>query len=72
VHGERLEPVERATIDVIDEYVGAVTELLSQRRGHMVNLFADGRGNTRLEYDIPTRGLIGLRNALLCACASAT
>jgi GTP-binding protein len=66
-HGERLEPVERATIDVIDEYVGAVTELLSQRRGHMVNLFADGRGNTRLEYDIPTRGLIGLRNALLTA-----
>jgi GTP-binding protein len=66
-HGERLEPVERATIDVIDEYVGAVTELLSQRRGQMVNLFADGRGNTRLEYDIPTRGLIGLRNALLTA-----
>ena len=66
-HGERLEPVERATIDVTDGYVGAVTELLSQRRGKMVNLVADGRGNTRLEYDVPTRGLIGLRNALLTA-----
>ena len=65
--GERLEPVERATVDTTDQYVGAVTELLSQRRGRMVNLVADGRGSTRLEYDIPTRGLIGLRNALLTA-----
>ncbi|MCL4545866.1 MAG: translational GTPase TypA [Chloroflexi bacterium] len=62
-----LEPVERATIDVIDSYVGPVTELLSQRRGQMVNLAADGNGSTRLEYHVPTRGLIGLRNALLTA-----
>ncbi|MCL5947410.1 MAG: translational GTPase TypA, partial [Chloroflexi bacterium] len=65
--GQLLEPIERATIDVIDEYVGSVTELLSQRRGQMVNLAANGRGSTRLEYHIPTRGLIGLRNALLTA-----
>ncbi len=66
-HGNRLEPVEHATVDTTDDNVGAVAELLSQRKGKMVNLVADGRGNTRLEYSIPTRGLIGLRNALLTA-----
>ncbi len=65
--GERLEPVEHASVDTTDQHVGAVTELLSQRRGRMVNLAADGRGSTRLEYHIPTRGLIGVRNALLTA-----
>ncbi len=63
--GQLCEPIECATIDVIDEYVGSVTELLSQRRGQMVNLASNGKGSTRLEYHIPTRGLIGLRNALL-------
>ena len=66
-NGQVLEPVEHLVIDVTDEFVGQVTELTGSRRARMLDMVNDGRGNVRLEFAIPTRGLIGLRNAMLTA-----
>lgn len=65
VDGRVLEPIEHLVIDTIEEYVGAVTELVGNRRARMLDMVSDGRGHVRLEFSIPTRGLIGLRNAFL-------
>ncbi len=65
INGQRMEPVERLTIDVPEEHVGAVTEALGKRRGEMIEIVYDRRGGVRLEYMIPTRGLIGFRNTFL-------
>jgi GTP-binding protein len=65
VDGQTLEPVERLTADVPEAYVGAVTEALGRRRGEMVEIEYDHAGGVRLEYLIPTRGLIGFRNTFL-------
>ncbi len=67
IDGVRQEPVEQLIIDTVEEFVGTVTELLGNRRARMLDMVNDGRGNVRLEYAIPTRGLIGLRNAFLTA-----
>jgi GTP-binding protein len=61
------EPVEALVIDTVEDAVGVVSELLGNRRARMTDMVNDGRGNVRLEYTIPTRGLIGLRNAFLTA-----
>jgi GTP-binding protein len=61
------EPVEALVIDTMEDTVGVVSELLGNRRARMTDMVNDGRGNVRLEYTIPTRGLIGLRNAFLTA-----
>jgi GTP-binding protein len=66
-NGQILEPVEHLVIDVTEEFVGQVTELTGSRRARMLDMVNDGRGNVRLEFAIPTRGLIGLRNAMLTA-----
>ena len=60
-----MEPVERLVIDTREEYIGAISETLAMRKARMANMVYDGQGNVRLEYDIPTRGLIGFRNAFL-------
>ena len=65
INGQRMEPVERLTVEVREEHLGAVTETLGKRRGEMIEIEYDGRGGVRLEYMIPTRGLIGFRNAFL-------
>jgi GTP-binding protein len=65
VDGRVVEPVERLVIDTREEYVGAITENVAWRKARMANMVYDGSGNVRLEYDIPTRGLIGLRNEFL-------
>ena len=65
IEGKRHEPVEHLTIDVPEDYVGAVTEALGKRRGEMLEINYNDRGGVRLEYKIPTRGLIGFRNAML-------
>jgi GTP-binding protein len=65
IEGRKHEPVEHLTIDVPEGYVGAVTEALGMRRGEMLEIGYDDRGGVRLEYKIPTRGLIGFRNAML-------
>ncbi len=63
--GVLMEPVEDLVIETTEAYVGPLTEQLAQRLGVMTNLQNDGSGNVRLEYRIPTRGLIGFRSAFL-------
>jgi GTP-binding protein len=65
INGQRMEPVERLTVDVREEHLGAVTESLGKRRGEMIEISYDSKGGVRLEYLIPTRGLIGFRNNFL-------
>jgi GTP-binding protein len=67
VDGRTLEPVEHLVIDTTETFVGVVTDLLGGRRARMLDMVNDGRGAVRLEFAIPTRGLIGLRNAFLTA-----
>ena len=64
-NGKRLEPMELATIDVPEEYVGTVIEKLGTRKGEMVNMAPSNGGYTRIEFNIPARGLIGYRNEFL-------
>jgi GTP-binding protein len=64
-NGELLEPIEHLVIDTKDTYIGALTETLAARKAQLINMSNDGSGNVRLEYHIPTRGLIGFRNAFL-------
>jgi GTP-binding protein len=65
VDGKREEPFERLTIDVPEEHVGAVTQLLAQRKGRMDHMANHGTGWVRMDYIVPTRGLIGFRRELL-------
>jgi GTP-binding protein len=65
IDGVRSEPVERVVVDVPDDYVGAVTTRLGERRGQMVRLGNLGFGRTRMEFRVPSRGLIGFRSAFL-------
>jgi len=64
-NGQRMEPMEIAVIDIEDQFVGAVTEKLGKRKGVMTNMVQKGSGRTRLEFRIPSRGLIGYRSAFL-------
>ena len=63
--GKKIEPMELVTIDVPEEFVGAVIEKLGTRKGEMVNMAPGQGGYTRLEFNIPARGLIGYRNEFL-------
>ncbi len=65
VNGVRSEPIERVVVDVPDEYVGIVTTRLGERRGRMVNMNQLGHGRARVEYSVPSRGLIGFRSLFL-------
>lgn len=65
--GAVMEPIEHLIVDVPEAFVGAVTELTGSRKARMIDLVNDGKGSVRLEFAIPTRGLIGLRNAMLTA-----
>ncbi|HRU39061.1 MAG TPA: translational GTPase TypA, partial [Candidatus Goldiibacteriota bacterium] len=62
INGERMEPIEHAIIDVPNEYVGTVIEKMGVRKGEMTNMVQGSDGYTRLEFLIPTRGLLGFRN----------
>ena len=63
--GNRLEPMEHAIIDVPDDFVGIVIEKLGNRKGEMVNMTVNGTGYSRLEFSIPSRGLIGYRGEFM-------
>jgi GTP-binding protein len=65
VDGKTYEPVERMTIDVPEEYLGAVTQLLAQRKGRMETMSNHGTGWVRMEFLVPARGLIGFRTRFL-------
>ncbi|MBR6359467.1 MAG: translational GTPase TypA [Lachnospiraceae bacterium] len=64
-NGEKLEPMERAYVDVPDEFSGVVIEKLSTRKGELVSMGSVSGGYTRLEFLIPSRGLIGYRGDFL-------
>ena len=63
--GGTLEPVEQAIIDVPDEFSGAVISKLSERKGELRNMTTNASGTARLEFSIPSRGLIGYRGEFL-------
>jgi len=65
VNGTTHEPVENVYIDIPEEFVGAVTKQLSIRKGKMTSLINNGFGRATLEFQIPSRGLIGFRNQFL-------
>jgi GTP-binding protein TypA/BipA len=65
IEGKHHEPIERLTIDVPEEHVGTVTQLVAQRKGRLEHMANHGSGWVRMDYLIPTRGLIGLRRELL-------
>ncbi|HBY70776.1 MAG TPA: translational GTPase TypA [Lachnospiraceae bacterium] len=63
--GKKLEPMERAIIDVPDEFAGIIIQELGTRKGEMVNMHTSDNGNTRIEFSIPSRGLIGYRGQFM-------
>lgn len=63
--GVKKEPVERMTIDIPEEHLGAVTQLMAARRGRMETMINHGSGWVRLEFLVPARGLIGFRTRFL-------
>lgn len=65
IDGVRMEPYELLTVDVEDSHQGGVMEELGRRKGELLDMVADGRGRTRLEYRIPARGLIGFQTEFL-------
>lgn len=64
-NGKKLEPMEYLTIDVPEEFMGAVMEKMGPRKAEMVNMTSAVNGYTRLEFIIPARGLIGFRNEFM-------
>jgi GTP-binding protein len=65
MNGELMEPLELAVVDIPEEYIGVISEKLSARRGRMTKMINHGSGRVRLEFEIPSRGLIGLRSQFL-------
>ncbi|MEY4601054.1 MAG: translational GTPase TypA [Actinomycetota bacterium] len=65
IDGKRHEPYERGTIDVPDEFVGAVTQAIAPRRGRIVDMRPGDAGRTIMHFSAPSRGLIGFRSLLL-------
>ena len=65
IDGVRCEPVENLVVEVPDDYVGVVMNKIGARKGELVNMTPDERGGTKLEFKIPSRGLIGYRNEML-------
>ncbi|MBM3945257.1 MAG: translational GTPase TypA [SAR202 cluster bacterium] len=65
--GRKMEPYEMLMLDVTDDVIGAITEELSSRLAQMTDMRNDGHGNVRMEFKLPTRGLIGFRSFFLRA-----
>jgi GTP-binding protein len=65
VNGRTLEPIEQVVIDCPEEFIGVVTEAMGRRKGQMTKMVNHGTGRVRLEFETPSRGLIGFRNEFL-------
>ena len=65
IDGKVHEPLERLTVDAPEEFLGAITELLANRKGRMENMTNHGTGWIRMEFTVPARGLIGFRTDFL-------
>ena len=68
INGKKCEPIEEMTVDCPEKYSGTVIDLTTRRKGTLTNMASDGE-RTRLEFDIPSRGIIGLRSNMLTATA---
>ncbi|MCT4785624.1 translational GTPase TypA [Exiguobacterium aestuarii] len=66
-NGTKVEPFERVIIDVPEEYTGSVMESIGLRKGELANMNTNDNGQTRMEFIVPSRGLIGYRNEFLSA-----
>jgi GTP-binding protein len=64
-NGQLLEPIEHVFVDCPEQFIGVVTEALGRRKGTMVKMTNHGGGRVRLEFEIPSRGLIGFRSEFL-------
>jgi len=64
-NGKKFEPVERLVIDIPENFIGIIMETIGGRRGEMTKMSNHGSGRVRLDFKIPSRGLIGLRSQLL-------
>ena len=69
IDGQQCEPYEQLTVDMEDNYQGAVMEMLGMRGGELQDMVPDGKGRVRLDYLIPARGIIGFRTDYLTATA---
>jgi GTP-binding protein len=65
VDGRKLEPLEMVVVDCPELFIGVVTEALGRRKGHMTRMINHGSGRVRLEFEVPSRGLIGFRSEFL-------
>ncbi len=65
VDGKILEPIEQVVVDCPDEFIGVVTEAMGRRKGQMMKMVNHGTGRVRLEFETPSRGLIGFRGEFL-------
>jgi GTP-binding protein len=65
IEGELCEPIEMAVIDAPDQFIGVITEAMGRRKGAMTKMINHGHGRVRMEFEIPSRGLIGFRNEFL-------
>lgn len=65
IDGVLHEPIELAVIDIPDQFIGVVTEAFGQRKGQMTKMINHGTGRVRLEFEVPSRGLIGFRSQFL-------
>ena len=65
IDGQLMEPLELAVVDIPEAYVGVVTENMGARRGRMCKMINHGSGRVRLEFEVPSRGLIGFRGQFL-------
>jgi GTP-binding protein len=64
-NGQRLEPIELVLVDCPETFIGVLTEALGRRKGHMTKMINHGTGRVRMEFEAPSRGLIGFRSEFL-------
>ena len=65
IDGVLCEPWETLTVDIEEEHQGSIMEKLGERKGQLQDMVPDGKGRVRIDYDIPTRGMIGFRSEFL-------
>jgi len=65
VDGRKMEPIEMVVVDCPELFIGVVAEALGRRKGHMTRMINHGSGRVRLEFEVPSRGLIGFRSEFL-------
>jgi GTP-binding protein len=65
INGKLMEPIEKLMVDIPDAFVGVVIEKIGQRKGQMLKMHNHGSGRVRIEFTIPSRGMIGLRSEML-------